>query len=123
MVHIRVTGRPDEIQAAIAHLDRVMYVTNASRIATPVTGGPAYREVTAELEPLECDHRTAAVVRCGQAEPIGGAAYLVEYGLCQGCSGRVVRVRVDADGELVSVGIWSELIEVSTPKAVQAFSA
>lgn len=123
MVHIRVTGRPDEIQAAIAHLDRVMYITQASSIATPVTGGAAYRDVAAELEPLECDHRTAAVVRRGQAEPIGAAAYLVEYGLCQDCSSRVVRVRVEAAGELLSVGVWSELIEVSTSKAVQAFSA
>jgi hypothetical protein len=123
MVHIRVTGRPDDIQAAIAHLDRVMYVTQASGITTPLGGGATYRDVTAALEPLECDHPTAVVVRRGQAESIGPAAYLVEYGLCQECSIRVVRVRVEAAGELLSVSVWSELIEASTSKAVQAFSA
>jgi len=117
MVHIRVTGRPNEIQAAIAHLDRVMYVTQTSGITTPITGGAPYREVKAELEPLECDHPTATVVRRGQAESIGPAAYLVEYGLCQECSGRVVRVLAEAAGELLSVSVWSELIQASTGKA------
>ena len=115
MVRIRVTGRPDEIQAAIARIDRVMYVTTAGAITRPVGRGAHYRDMMAELEPIECEHRTAAVARRGATEQFGSAAWGVEYGLCQDCGARVVRVRAqNADGVL-AVGAWSGLTEVSNP--------
>lgn len=115
MVHIRITGRPDQIQAAVARIDRIMYVTTAGDITRPIGRGATYRDVTAELEPIECDHRTAVVVRRGQPEHIG-ATYVIEYGVCSDCAARVVRVRVETGGELRSVGFWSALTEVETPQ-------
>lgn len=117
MVQIRVTGRPDEIQAAIAHIDRVMHVTTAAAIARPIGGrGAHYRDVIAELEDVECSHRTAVVARRGQAEQFGAAAWGVEYGLCADCDARVVRVRAEGAGGVLAVGAWSGLTQVSTPE-------
>lgn len=114
MVHIRVSGRSGDIEAAVTQIDRVMHVIKATRTVTPVKG-PSFRELQVEPDPPECDHLHGTVVRRGQPETIGAASYLVEYGVCDACRERVVRVRVEEGGVLRSVSVWSGLTAVSSP--------
>lgn len=116
MVYIRITGQPSDIAATTELLSRVMRVLRIEK-AQPTGSGNIAQSLSADPDEATCLHPVGEVVRRGIPEIVGDAGYLVEYGVCVSCQARVVRVRVESGTSLRSVGLWSELVEVETPKA------
>lgn len=123
MVYIRVTGRPETIAETIEMISRVMRVVRVDKPVPFGSQGVVGQGVTADLDEVTCLHPVAELTCRGKEQRIGDAEYLVEYAVCISCSEKVVRVRVESRGALRSVGAWSGLIEVSTSKSLQSFSA
>jgi hypothetical protein len=109
MVHIRVSGRPGDVDAATQSIARVLHVSYIGR-STPFRTG-SFRDIKGLPDEVECLHQVGAAVRRGQPELFGAIEHRIEYGTCADCGERVVRVRIQQDGRLQAVGAWSALVK------------
>lgn len=118
MVHIRVHGRPRDVDATTELLCRIAAVSEVSRPAPARTGG-VIRYVTASVDLDEdetCRHSTARVV---SRQPVPGPGHVVEYGHCEGCGERVARL---VDSGRNTAGDWSAFTPVEAKQVGMAAS-